>query len=56
MDDETYEKLMHMLAGDINLFWSYDWKRPDKKCAIFHKNHLHLQVHPNTIYNKEVTQ
>lgn len=36
----------------INRHWSYDPKRPEMKCAIFHDvgkgKHIHLQVHPNT--------
>jgi len=38
----------------VNKRWSYDSKRPEKKCCMFHKNrsndgyHIHLQVHANT--------
>jgi len=36
----------------INKNWSYDPKRPGKKCCFLHGHgpnlHLHLQVHPNT--------
>lgn len=37
----------------INGSWQYDPDRPGKQCALFHDNgkgeHLHLQVHPNTV-------
>lgn len=37
----------------INEAWSYDPKRPNKKCCVYHDIgrgiHFHLQVHPNTI-------
>ncbi len=36
----------------INKIWSYDYKRPELKCAILHNTgkgmHIHLQTHPNT--------
>lgn len=36
----------------INTYWRYDHDRPEKDCAIFHGDplHLHLQVHENTRY------
>lgn len=33
----------------INDRWCYDTDRPHKGVALYHKKHLHLQVHPNTI-------
>ena len=45
------------LCDEINMKWIYDPKRPHMKCALFHDvglgAHIHLQVHPNTIF-KEV--
>lgn len=41
------------ICNDINSKWCYDPDRPDKDCLIFHDTgrgeHLHLQVHPNTV-------
>ena len=43
-----------MVEQFVNQKWSYDSKRPEKKCCVYHKNrsnsfyHLHLQTHPNT--------
>jgi len=36
------------IAYWVNKQWIYDPERPDKQCAIWHDNHLHLQAHPNT--------
>lgn len=37
----------------INSRWQYDPSRPDKVVAMYHNvgqgDHIHLQVHPNTI-------
>lgn len=45
------------ICDDINIVWIYDPKRPDKKTAIYHDigqgPHIHLQVHPDTIFNGE---
>ena len=42
------------IVDDINAHFSYDPDRPEKKCAILHDtgngNHIHNQVHPNTVY------
>lgn len=42
-----------LLETHINDNWSYDFRRPDKKCAKLHGEgynlHLHIQVHPNTV-------
>ena len=42
------------MADDINLVWIYDYKRPKKRCVIYHNVgrgiHLHLQVSYNTKY------
>lgn len=36
----------------VNNSYIYDFKRPDKRCCIYHDvgkgKHIHLQVHPNT--------
>lgn len=38
----------------VNERWCYDFKRPEKKCCLFHLNktnpgyHIHLQVHQHT--------
>ena len=44
------------ICDDINNEWLYDPKRPDMKVAILHDIgkgiHIHLQVHPNTIWVK----
>ena len=46
------------VCDDINLHWIYDSKRPEKEVCIFHDTgsgpHLHLQVHNNTVYRKEI--
>jgi hypothetical protein len=36
------------IEGWINQRWKYDSLRPEKKCAVWHNVHLHLQVHNNT--------
>jgi len=41
------------VCKQINALWSYNYKNPNKRCAIYHKvahgaYHIHLQVHPNT--------
>jgi hypothetical protein len=40
----------------INSHWEYDSSRPHMKCAIVHNvgkgEHIHLQVHPNTVIIK----
>ena len=40
------------VTNRINVYWSYDYKRPDKLCSMVHNvgmgQHIHLQVHPNT--------
>ena len=37
----------------VNEAWIYDPERPEMMCAILHDagsgNHIHLQVHPNTV-------
>lgn len=42
------------IVDDINKHWEYDFKRPEKKCAILHNigkgEHIHLQVHRRTKY------
>jgi len=35
---------------DINTNWIYDAERPNLQVALYHLNHIHLQVHPNTVY------
>ena len=37
------------IADEVNKKFTYDSERPDKKVAIWHKLHLHLQVHRNTV-------
>jgi len=41
-----------LIVKDINKNWSYDSKRPEKLCAIYHDvgrgAHIHLQVHNST--------
>ena len=45
------------VCDDINKIWIYDPKRPEKTVAIYHDvgkgKHIHIQVHPNTIYKGE---
>ena len=45
------------VVNDINSVWIYDPKRPGLKCAVYHNTgrgaHIHLQVHNNTIYEKQ---
>jgi len=46
------------VCDDINNHFEYDPKRPEMKCAIYHKVgklgwHIHTQVHDNTVYRKE---
>jgi len=40
------------IANDINKHWTYDPKRAEMKCAIYHNTgsgfHIHLQVHANS--------
>ena len=42
-----------LIETAINNAWEYDYKRPRKCVAVFHKTdngayHFHIQVHPNT--------
>lgn len=43
-----------VICEDINSKWQYDPERKEKKVAMVHDVgvgiHLHLQVHPNTVY------
>jgi hypothetical protein len=45
------------IVNFINSHWIYDPERPHYKCAIYHDagsgHHIHLQVHPNTIFRAE---
>lgn len=41
------------MADNINSFWEYDYERPQRRVAVYHKHlndarHFHIQVHPNT--------
>lgn len=40
----------------VNIHWIYDPNRPKMKCCLIHNTgkgeHIHLQVHPNTIWRK----
>ena len=44
------------ICDDINGKWQYDPERKEKKVAMVHDVgagiHMHLQVHPNTVYIK----
>ena len=44
------------ICDDINMNWIYDPKRPEMKACLLHDIgkgiHFHVQVHPNTLYNK----
>jgi len=47
------------IVDEINAHWKYDpVKRPEKRCAILHDTgqgqHIHLQVHKNTQYLREI--
>ena len=46
-------KIGQEIADIINAKFTYDPYRPNIKCALFHNiglgNHIHIQVHPNTI-------
>ena len=45
------------VVDDINEHWEYDSDRSYLKCAVLHDVgkgvHIHLQVHPNTVYHAE---
>jgi len=45
------------IEEDINSKWCYDSDRPEKQVALIHGEganiHMHLQVHPNTIFVKD---
>jgi len=47
------------VVDDTNDHWLYDTDRPWKRCAIWHNTgrgrHIHLQVHPHTVYVKRET-
>jgi hypothetical protein len=47
-------ELGQLIMDMINRSWSYDKNRPEFDCALLHGRdsnmHLHLQVHPNTVY------
>lgn len=47
------ETIAAYIANEVNLRWQYDRDRRSKECALAHKAHLHLQVHPNTKRRKE---
>ena len=42
------------IVDDINECWKYDPNRPEMGCGLYHDTgsgfHIHIQVHPNTIY------
>ena len=48
------KELGQRIEDMVNNSWRYDNKRAGFKCAILHGRdsnmHLHLQVHPNTVY------
>lgn len=56
IDLRSWEYTSHELKkieSYINSDWVYDPERPEMKCCIIHDvgkgDHIHLQVHPNTI-------
>lgn len=47
------ETIGYYMEKAVNNTWEYDYRRPHKGCALYHKVegsewHLHLQVHTNT--------
>jgi hypothetical protein len=52
---EWHLKDPQFVVDFVNGQWQYDYKRPDKRCLIRHKNHnapgyhFHMQTHPNTV-------
>lgn len=42
---------------DINNHWEYDPARAEKKCAKYHNVdmgwHIHMQVHPSTVFHEK---
>jgi len=39
-----------LIVNDINSNWAYDRDRLKLTVALYHLNHIHLQVHPNTVF------
>lgn len=48
---------LHWLKNIVNKDWVYDFNKPDKDCLIIHDvghgMHIHLQVHPNTLFKSD---
>lgn len=46
-----------LLVDRINAKWIYDPDRPDMRCAVYgdeaHKDHIHFQTHPKTVFLKD---
>jgi len=56
LDFRTWDmpvSFINALCEAVNTLWTYDPKRPEKVCLMYHDvgqgAHLHLQVHPNTV-------
>ena len=48
----NYTPFGKLVAQTVNSAYEYDPTRPNMNCAVYgddnHRNHIHLQVHPNT--------
>lgn len=49
------DEMGEAIERHVNANWTYDPDRPNLKCCMYHSNrggagnHLHFQVHPNTV-------